>query len=161
MSSAPSPEGGPVRPLVALAFALIGFVALLVCGLGIASLVTDQSVISAPGFGQFPGILGSIAAAAAFAGVLWTALRRRHPSFWAALWTAAAAFLGYLVGVAIGALFQGADPALTAAAVGRLATTWFGAVVVGAALVAAWGGIALVRTRARRPRWPWEGDDEE
>ncbi|MBN9195658.1 MAG: hypothetical protein J0I44_06260 [Microbacterium sp.] len=150
-----------MRPLVALAFAVIGFVALFVCGLGIASLVLNQDPISAPGFGQLPGILGSIAAAAAFAGGLWASLSRPHPSFWGALWTTAATFLGYLIGVGVGALIEGADRATAAAAIGRLATTWFGAVIAAAALIAGWGGIALVRTRARRPRWPWERDDEE
>jgi hypothetical protein len=159
--SGQAPEGGPVRPPLALAFAVVGFVALLVCGLGLVSLVTDEDVISAPGFGQLPGILGSVVAAAGFAGMLWLSLRQPRPSFWGALWSTAATFLGYLVGVAVGAFVQGADPALTAAAVGRLATSWFGAVIAVAALVAAWGGIALVRTRSRRPRWPWEGDDEE
>jgi hypothetical protein len=161
-----SPEGGPIRPAVALAFAVVGFVALLVCGLGLVSLITDADVISAPGFGQFPGILGAVVATGVFAGVLWMSLRGTsrggvQPSFWASLWTGAAAFLGYLLGVTVGALVQGADPALTASTVGHLATTWFGAVIAGSALVAAWGGIALVRTRARRPRWPWERDDEE
>ena len=161
MSRAPDSERGPVRPSVALAFAVVGFVALLVCGLGVVSLVSDADPISARGFGQLPGILGTVAAAVAFAGVLWGSVRRGRPSFWGALWTAAATFLCYLVGVGIGALAQGADPALTASVVGRLATTWFGAVVAGAALVASWGGIALVRTHARRPRWPWERDEEE
>jgi hypothetical protein len=161
MTATPGGGGGPIRPLVALGLALVTFVALLVCGLGVVSLVTDQDVISAPGFGQAPGVLGCVVAAAAFAGTLWASVRRPRPSFWGALWTAAATFLGYLAGVAIGALAQGADPALTASAVGHLATTWFGVVVAAAALVSGWGGIALVRTRAHRPRWPWEGDDEE
>ena len=165
MSTSPSDAqgsgDGPIRPLVALAFAVIGFVALFVCGLGIASLVLNQDPISAPGFGQLPGILGSIASAAAFAGSLWVSLSRPRPSFWGALWTTAATFLGYLIGVCVGAFVEGADPALAASAVGRLATTWFGAVIAAAALVAGWGGIALVRTRARRPRWPWERNDEE
>ena len=55
----------------------------------------------------------------------------------------------------------GADLAVAAAVAGRIATTWFGVVVAAAALIAAWGGIALVRTRAQRPRWPWEDEFDE
>jgi hypothetical protein len=153
--------GGPVRPPVALAFALIGFVALMIFGLGMTSLATDEDVIAAHGLGQFPGILGPIVAAGAFAGATWSAVRRPHPSFWGALWATVAVYLAYLVGVGAGTLFAGADPLLALGVVGRLATSWFGAVVAAAAFVAAWGGIALVRTRTRRPRWPWERDEDE
>lgn len=162
----PRPPGGPVRPGVALAFALIAFVALAILGIGMTSLVLDQDVVSVllPGgqsLGQLPGVLGLALASAAFAGVLWSAVRRRHPSFWGALVVTVAVFLAYLAGWGAGALFASTDVVVAAAVVARVATTWFGAVIAAAAFVCAWGGIALVRTRARRPRWPWEHDDEE
>lgn len=150
----------PVRPALALVFALIGFVALVIFGLGMASLLTDQDVIAVRGLGQLAGVLGILCAAAAFAAALWTVVRRPHPSYWSALWLAVASALAYLVGVGVGALVDGADPAAALSIVGRIATSWFGAVVLLAGLVSGWSGIALVRTRSSRPRWPWESDDE-
>lgn len=145
-----------MRPPVALAFALLGFVALLVFGLGMASLLSDTDVISTSGFGQYPGIFGAVFATAVFAGMLWMFVRAPHPSFWGAAVVAVATFLAYLIGVVFVALVVGVDPAAAFGTAGRLATTWYGFVVVGSALIAGWAGIALVRTRADRPRWPWE-----
>lgn len=161
-----------MRPPIALAFALLGFVALMIFGLGMTSLATGTDVISTPGFGQFPGIFGPVFAAVAFAGVLWAFVRTASPrpagaspraagrggppSFWGALVVAIAAFLAYLMGVGVVAMIVGADPAAAVGTVGSLATDWYGLVVFGAALIAAWAGIALVRTHADRPRWPWE-----
>ena len=184
------PSQGPVRPPVALAFATMGFVALLIFGLGMTSLATGEDVIATPGLGQVPGITGVVCATLAFAGGLWAAIARagrrmdaapptgraapaaagagaaagvgaQHPSYWGAAWTTAATFLAYLGGVWFGAVFTGADLGVATAVVGRLATTWFGLVVAAAAFVAAWAGIALVRTHARRPRWPWEDEFDE
>ncbi len=172
----------PVRPPVALAFATIGFAALTIFGLGMTSLATGEDVIATPGLGQLPGAAGVVCALLAFAGGLWAAIGRagggadagtaagagttagagrRHPSFWGAAWTTAAAFLAYLGGVWFGALFTGTDIGVATGVVGRLATSWFGLVVAAAAFVSAWAGIALVRTRARRPRWPWEDEFDE
>ena len=184
------PSQGPVRPPVALAFATMGFVALLIFGLGMTSLAMGEDVIASPGLGQAPGITGVVCATLAFAGGLWAAIARassrtdaaaptggaapaaagpgsiagagaRHPSYWGAAWTTAATFLAYLGGVWFGAVFTGADLGVATAVVGRLATTWFGLVVAAAAFVSSWAGIALVRTRARRPRWPWEDEFDE
>ena len=153
--------GGPVRPLVALAFATATFIALLIFGLGMLSLFLNEDVIEAPGLGQVPGICAVACSMIAFAGSLWAAVRMQSPSFWGAAWTTAATFIGYLVGLWFGAVATGADLAVATAVAGRIATTWFGVVVAGAALIASWGGIALVRTRAQRPRWPWEDEFDE
>lgn len=169
-----------MRPPVALAFATIGFAALTIFGLGMVSLFTGEDVIATPGLGQIPGIVGVILGILAFAGGLWAAIGRsgergdaaapsgaagaraatRGPSFWGVAWTTAAAFLAYIGGVWIAALVTGADLGVATGVAGRLATSWFGAVVAAAAFVSAWAGIALVRTRARRPRWPWEDPSE-
>ncbi|MFC0196974.1 hypothetical protein ACFFIR_08870 [Microbacterium arthrosphaerae] len=85
----------------------------------------------------------------------------RHPSSWGAAWTTAAAFLAYIGAVWLGALVTGASLGVATGVAGRLATSWFGAVVAAAAFVCAWAGIALVRTRAHRPRWPWEDEFDE
>jgi hypothetical protein len=171
-------SGGPVRPPVALAFATIGFGALTIFGLGMVSLATAEDVIATPGLGQIPGITGVILAVLAFAGGLWAAIGRtgrsvdavtpttadhgpgRQPSFWGVVWTTAACFLAYVGGVWLAAVATGADLGVATGVAGRLATSWFGAVVAGSAFVCAWAGIALVRTRAHRPRWPWESPDD-
>lgn len=178
----PGRNGGPVRPVTALAFATVGFVALTIFGLGMTSLATGEAVIATPGLGQFPGAAGVVATMLAFAGGLWAAIGGAgrvprgggtdapgrapepgrpvpgHPSFWGAAWTTAACFVAYVGGVWLGAVATGADVAAASAVAGRLATSWFGFVVAAAAFVCSWSGIALVRTHARRPRWPWEDD---
>lgn len=174
MSEGRAPRGGTVRPLTALAFATITFVALLIFGLGMVSLALGEDVISTPGLGQAPGIVATVLATIAFAAGLWIAVRPRRaavrneadaarvsPSYWGAAWTTAASFLAFLAGVYLGAATTGPDPAVAAEVAGRIATSWFGAVVAAAALVSAWGGIALVRTRSGRPRWPWEDEFDE
>lgn len=154
MSQSARPQG--VSPAVALAFAVIGFVALLVFGLGMLSLLLDRDVIEVPGLGQMPGVIGAVVATGLVAAALWSALRRRRPSFGASLTCAAGAYIGYIVGVWLGAAFTGVDLAAAAAAAGGVALSGFGLVLAAAGLIAGWGGVALVRTRSDRPRWPWE-----
>jgi len=152
MTGTADSSGGPIRSLVALGLATVTFVALLIFGLGMASLILEADIVESPGLGQVPGI---------FATALWVGLRGPRPSFWAALWTAAACYLVYIGGMWIGALVASAELAVATDVAGRIATTWFGGVVALAAAVSAWGGIALVRTRAQRPRWPWEDEFDE
>ncbi len=156
-------QRGPVRPVVALVFATTAFVAFTIFGLGMTSLATGEAVIATPGLGQVPGIAGVVLTTLAFAGGLWAAIGAgaRHPSFWGAAWTTASCFLAYLGGVWIGALLTGAGLSVATAVTGRLATSWFGMAVALAAFVCSWAGIALVRTRAGRPRWPWEDEFDE
>ncbi len=165
MSDAPGGSGhgtagGSVRPVVAWAFSTVLFVALMVGGLGVVSLVTAQDVVAVPGFGDAPGMAGAIFGALAFAGVLWMLLRRPRPSLWGAVGTAVAAFLVYLAAVWLGGAVHTGDIVLAASVTGRLVTGGFAFVVAGAGLVAGWGGILLVRARGGRPRWPWERRDE-
>ena len=56
---------------------------------------------------------------------------------------------------------EGAGAVRGTAAAGQLVLGGSSAVIVGAALIAAWGAIALRRTGARAPRWPWEKRDDE
>ncbi|WP_238707036.1 hypothetical protein [Microbacterium lushaniae] len=161
MSRDAGSRGGPVAPAVALAFAVVGFVALAIAGLGLTSLILDADVIPTPGLGQIAGAIGMLLATGGFAAALWFGLRAEHPTFWTALGTAVCAYLGEIVGVAFGAVISGSGPAAGFAAAGGVAIGWPGAVIAGAGLVAGWGGIALVRTRAGRPRWPWERDEDE
>lgn len=160
MTGGDQAHGGPVRPPVAVAFATAAFVALLIFGLGMTSLASGEDVVAVPGLGQVPGVVATSFATVAFAAGVWAAVRRAPASYWGSAWTTAAAFLAYLAGLWFGAVVTGADLAVSAAIAGRIATSWFGLVVAGAAFVSAWGGIALVRTRARRPRWPWEDEGD-
>lgn len=161
MSEPVEPGGGSVRPATAVVFATAAVVALLIFGLGMTSLAWGQDVIATRGLGQIPGIVATVVATGAFAVGLWTAVRRRPVSYWGAAWTTAATFLGYLGGMWFGALATGAGLAVAVSIAGRIATSWFGLVIAAAAFVCAWGGVALVRTRSGRPRWPWEDEFDE
>jgi len=158
-SSAPGPRPR-VRPAAALAYSTIGFAALLIAGLGMTSLLADAEVIGVEGLGALPGALGFAAAVVLFAAVVWATVRTARPSYAGAAAAAPAALLGYAGGVWVGALFAGVDLARAAAAAGGFATSLFAVVLLLAAFVAAWVAVALVRRRAHRPRWPWEGEDE-
>ncbi|MET0297581.1 MAG: hypothetical protein ABW024_09280 [Microbacterium sp.] len=161
----PEPRGsdagnGPVGPGLAVVFATVGYLALVIFGLGLVSLATGEAVIATPGLGQVPGIVATASALVVFALALWSVVRRSRPSFWNSGWVAAASVLAYLGGLWIAVLAGGSGIATATAVAGGIVVSWFGVVIAGTALVAAWSGIALVRTRARRPRWPWEQDEE-
>ena len=146
--------------MVALAFATAAFVALLIFGLGMTSLVLDEDVIAVRGLGQVPGITGTIAATGAFALSLWIALWRQPP-LWGAAVTMIATALAYPVGVWFGALLGDAALGTAASAAGGVLLSWFEIAIAVSAFVCAWAGIALTRTRASRPRWPWEDPFDE
>ncbi|MCK2037739.1 hypothetical protein KZC51_16545 [Microbacterium sp. SSW1-49] len=141
--------------------ATIGFFALAVFGLGAVSAATDTDIISVPGLGQGPGVTGMLIALLVFALMLGLTLRRRSPSSAASLAISLATALGHLVGVWIAVLI-GTGGLITATAVaGDLVRGGPSVVLIIAAAIAAWSGIALRRTRSARPRWPWERDEEE
>ncbi|MFE1645912.1 hypothetical protein [Microbacterium sp. P01] len=156
----PEPSGVPVRPGMALVFSLVGFFALAIFGFGMTSLITDSDVIAVEGLGPIPGVFALVCAAGGFAGSLWLGIRSVHPSYVVALPVAIASFLFYLVGLGFGALVGDAGLVQAVAAVGGVATSWFGMVVAVTGLVCAAGGVALVRPRTARPHWPWENGDE-
>jgi len=157
------PGEGPhpgVRPGVAVALTLVAFIALVVCGLGIASLLTASDVIATPGLGPLPGVIGVLVAGGAYAAVTAPALSAPHPTYLTALWAAVACYLAYLAGVWVSAVVGGTDVVAATSAAGRLAIGWWAPIVGVAAFVCAWSAVALRRTHARRPRWPWERDEE-
>ena len=139
----------------------MGFFALAVFGLGAVSLFTDADIIAVPGLGPIPGIVGMLAAVVGFAVMLWTALRRQHPSFLASITIALVTGLAHLAGVWVAVLFGAGSIVIATAVAGDLVRGGASAVLLLAAAIAAWGGIALRRTRAGRPRWRWEADDDE
>ncbi|MBA8816914.1 hypothetical protein FHX48_002736 [Microbacterium halimionae] len=145
-----------VGPAAALAFSGIGFVALAICGLGIASLVTNTDVITTRGLGQIPGVVGFVGALAGWAGATWVGLRRTRPSFFTAGWACAAGYLAYIFVTGIAAAIAVADTAVGGSVAAALAVGWPGGIIAFAAFIASWSAIALVRTRAQPPQWPWE-----
>ncbi|WP_255218149.1 hypothetical protein [Microbacterium resistens] len=134
----------------------MSFFALAIAGLGFLSLFTETDLIVVAGLGQLPGIVGMVLAVTVFAVVLRIVLRPPRPSFVPSVFLALGTTLAHLAGVWIAALVEGAGIAPATAAVGQLVLGGASAVIAVAALVAAWGGIALRRTRSGRPRWPWE-----
>jgi hypothetical protein len=133
-----------MRPGLATAFAVVGFGALAVRGLG-----------------PVPGAAGFACAVIAVAAVLGSTLRAARPSYAIAALTGVVSLLGYLVGLVGSALLAGVDAARALAAAGGFAVSWFGVLLVIAAAIAGWSAVALARTRATPPRWAWERDEDE
>lgn len=144
-----------------MVLATISFFALAVFGLGALSVVTDTDIIAVPDLGQAPGVVGMLAAVIAFALMLWSSLRRPRPSYVATIAIALVAGLAHLAAVWIAVLVGAGNVVLATAVAGDLVRGGASAILVLAALIAAWGGIALRRTRAEHPRWPWERDEDE
>jgi len=137
------------------------FFALAIMGLGFLSLLTDADLITVPGLGQLPGVVGMALAVGVFALALRGVLTVPRPAYAAALFIALGVTLVHLGGIWATALAEGAGIARSTAAIGHLVLGGGSAVVAFAALVAGWAGIALRRTRARPPHWPWERPEEE
>lgn len=140
--------------------AAISFFALAIFGLGAVSVATDADIIAVPGLGQAPGIIGMLTAATVFALLLWARVRKPEPSYVASVSIGLFAGLAHLVAVWCTVLFTTGGVVIATAVAGDLVRGGASAVLVLAAAIAAWGGIALCRTRASAPRWPWENDDE-
>ncbi|GGO67049.1 hypothetical protein GCM10010910_27950 [Microbacterium nanhaiense] len=152
-----APDKLPTPLLVA--FATIGYLALLVAGLGVASAVVDDDIISTPGVSLVAAYLAAGVAIAAFALLLAGPVSRERPSYWAAASTALGSAGIYTIALAIAAFVSSGDLSTTGSVLREVLLGWVVPVVLGSALVAAWAGIALRRTAARPPRWPWEDDE--
>jgi len=155
----PAPAG--VSVALATVMTTIGFFALAVFGLGALSITTDADIISVPGTGQAPGIVGMIIAIAVFAGILWSVVRSAHPRFLSVWIIAIVTALGHLLAVGATAIIVTSDYVASLAVMAGLITGGGSLIVLAAAAVAGWAGIALRRTRASRPRWPWEDDEPD
>ncbi|MCT1397239.1 hypothetical protein M4D51_16055 [Microbacterium sp. p3-SID338] len=141
--------------------ATIAFFALAVFGLGALSVATDRDIIDAPGLGQIPGVSGMVAAVVVFALVLWATVRRGHASFGSAPVIALLTALVHLATVWFAVLVATSDVVVATAVAGDLVRGGASLVLLAAAAGAAWGGIALRRTKSAQPRWPWERDEGE
>lgn len=155
----PAPVG--VSAVLATVMTAIGFFSLALFGLGALSVITDSDVISVPGTGQAPGIVGMILAIAAFAGALWLAVRGAHPRF-RSVWTIAiSTALVHLLGVGATAVVVVGEVVTPLAVMSELVTDGATLVVLVAAAAAAGAGVALRRARRSRPKWPWESEDPD
>lgn len=130
-------------------------------GLGVLSLFSEQDIISVPDLGQLPGVVGMGLSVVVFAIALRGVLAVPRPSFVSSVFLALAAALVHLGGVWGAAVSEGSGAVKATAAAGQLVLGGASAVIVLAALVAAWVGIALRRTAAHAPHWPWEKDERE
>lgn len=155
------PESAGVSAVLAVVLATIGFFALAVFGLGALTVATDTDIIAVEGLGPLPGAGGMLVAVLTFAVGLWIALRRPHPSFLSVPGIAVGVGLAHLVAVWIGVLVGSGDVVIATVVAGELVSRGPSLVILLVAAVAAWSGIALRRTRASHPRWPWEKDDDE
>lgn len=149
-----------MRPAVAVALTLAGFFALVIAAFGMVSLLADVEVVPIPGVGQAPGIVGVVVACVVYAGGTALVLRPGNRAYTSVLLIAGAVWLGYSASAGLAGAVASRDLAVGLALIARLLIGWPGGVVAGAAAIAAWCAVALVRTRAGRPRWPWEGPDE-
>ncbi|MDF2562663.1 MAG: hypothetical protein K0R99_4109 [Microbacterium sp.] len=124
-------------------------------------MATDTDIIAVSGLGQAPGAVGMVAAVVVFALMLWSTLRRGDPSYVATIAIALLTVLTHLAAVWITVVIGSSDFVIATAVAGDLVRGGASAVLLVAALIAAWGGIALRRTRAEHPRWPWEREEDE
>ncbi len=155
------PESAGVSVILALVLATISFFALAVFGLGAVSIVTDTDIIAVRGLGPLPGAIGMLAAVVTFALSLRSSLRRTQPSFVSAPAVALATTLAHLIVVWIAVAAVRGDVIVATVVAGDLVRGGASAVLLAAAVIAAWGGIALRRTRAQHPQWPWEREEDE
>lgn len=150
-----------MAPGILLAFAGVAYGALVICVTGFASLLTDTDVIAVPGLGPVPGALAVLVSVLVFAAVLWPVIRMARPAFTGVIPVALAAALAHLAALWLLAVVFGADVAAATAAVASAVTSWTSPAFLIAAFVAAWGAIAVRRTAARPPHWPWERDQDD
>ncbi|WOF22413.1 hypothetical protein N8K70_13595 [Microbacterium betulae] len=154
-------EGEGLPPGALLAFAVCGYGALVVCVLGFGSLLTETDVIATPGIDIVPGVLAVVVSVAGFGLALQPVLRRARPRFTAVIGVMAGVAASYCASLWLLALLFGAGAAASTAAVGQVLIGWQVPLLAAAAGVAAWVAVAVRRTRARPPRWPWERHEGE
>ncbi|WP_307861084.1 hypothetical protein [Microbacterium sp. SD291] len=147
--------------MLALVLAAVSFFALAVFGLGALSVATDADIIAVRGLGPLPGVAGMLGAVAAFAVMLFLALRRGHPSFVSVPAVSLVTALAHLLAVWTAVLAGTGDLIVATVVAGDLVRGGASVVLLLAAAIAGWGGVALRRTRAQHPRWPGERDEEE
>lgn len=155
------PSPGRVRVPVIVAFCGVGYLALVICGLGLVSLAQDDDVISTPDIGALSGYVAVAASVVAFMLLLWGSIAPERPSFGATPSIALASAAVHALALGVSAFAATADLGSAGAAMSEVLLSWVSPTIVVTAAIAAWAGIALRRTRSGRPRWPWEDPRDE
>lgn len=148
-------------PGATLALAAVTYGALAICLTGFASLLTDTDVIAVSGLSPAPGALAVLVSVLTFAAALPPVVWAPRPAYTAVVPVALAAVLAHLAGLWLLAIAFGSGVATATAAVAGSVIGWASPTFLAAAAVAAWGAVAVRRTRARPPHWPWERDEED
>lgn len=156
----PGSPASPSRRLAISAFGAVTFVALVIAGLGMLSLLTESDVIAVEGLGQVPGVVAVVVALLGWLAVIAPATRRRF-GVGTALVAGLTAGLCHVLTVLVATTVSGGDPALAAGVAGRLISGGFAPVVAGAGLLAGTGAAVLRRSGSGTAQWPWEKDDPE
>ncbi|HJA03777.1 MAG TPA: hypothetical protein H9800_02820 [Candidatus Microbacterium stercoravium] len=141
-----------------VAFASVGYLALLVAGLGFGSLIIDDDVITTSGVGLISAYVAAGISILAFAGFLIGPARHARPSFWLAGSTALGTAATHALALGVAALVSTGDLGVVGGVLSEILVGWVSPLIFGAALIASWAAIALRRTVASRPRWPWEDE---
>lgn len=150
-----------VSAVLATVMATIGFFALAVFGLGALSVATDADIISIPGLGQAPGVIGMIIAVAVFLGLVWLAVRIKQPLY-RSFWTVSiATTLAHLLAVGVVAAIAATEFVTGLAVMGQLVTGGASLVILATAAVASGAAVALRRTKSKQPKWPWEKNEPD
>lgn len=149
-------EPAGVSAFLALVIGFVGFAALAILGLGMLSFFADIDIISVPGLDWWPAIVAMIVAIAVFCWMLWPTLSRGRASFLAVPAVALVAAFAHLAALWLAALLSGAGMTAALIAASQLITRGSSVVVLLAAAIGAWVAVALRRTRAGAPHWPWE-----
>lgn len=161
IDSAPAANASPPpNAWLSLALSAVVFGALMIAGLGVVTLLSDEEIFVLPQLGPLPGALAMLGAIGVWTGVLAVA-RDRHPGLARAFLAAFGALLAYSLGALLGVLIRGFDLISALGAVGRLYQVGFAWIIGVSALLAAVGFIVLLRWNAPRARWPWERDEQD
>lgn len=155
------PEPTGVSAFLALVVGFVGFAALAILGLGMLSFFRDVDILSVPGLDWWPAIVAMLFAIAAFCWMLWPTLTRGSPSFLAVPAVALVTAVAHLAALWLAAVLSGVGLESALVAISQLLTRGSSGVVLLAAAVGSWVAIALRRTRAGAPHWPWEDGDAE
>lgn len=141
-----------------VAFASVGYLALLVAGLGFGSLLIDDDVITTAGVSLIAAYVAAGISILAFAAFLLGPARRERPSYWFAGSTAIGTAAVHALMLGITALLSTGDLGIVGGVLSEILVGWVSPLILGAALIASWAALAVRRTAAGRPRWPWEDD---
>lgn len=145
-----------MHPGALTAFATVAYGALVICVTGFVSLLTDTEVIAVPGVGAVPGALAVVVSAVAFAGSTYGAVRVDRPRYPSAATVAVVTAAAHLVSLWALALLFGAGLGTATAGIAGAMTSWTSPTFLAVSAACAWGAVAIRRTRARPPQWPWE-----